>query len=177
MANRDAIAPVSLPNDTTKRTTFTEFGCTVYGWPSTGGVIIRPNADLVEMKQLCFDPLQPPKKRFEDEEQEDAFCKELMKIGGKWWASEKRFLSIWFGDWDESQPTEEELKIVWLGWPEEGGLLVLEFENMETPDDIGRLRMAVSMEERCRIMRESFDAKYFEDVNAYIQASGHRAKE
>ena len=74
--------------------------------------------------------------------------------------SEKRFLDVHFKDWSDTDPTDEELRTVWLGWPKEGGLLVLQFEQDEKPDEIGRLRMAVTMEERCKILKERFGAKF-----------------
>jgi hypothetical protein len=68
-------------------------------YPSAGGIIIRADADLVELKQLNFDPLNPLSTRFSDQEKEDAFCAELRKVGGKWWSSEKRFLDVPGKDW------------------------------------------------------------------------------
>jgi hypothetical protein len=169
MASRDRekIAPHPFPLDSTRRTIFDEFGCRIYGYPSTGGIIIRVNADLVELKQLNFDPLNPPSTRFSDQEKEDAFCAELRKVGGKWWSSEKRFLDVPWKDWDETQPTDEELRNVWFGWPKEGGVLVLQCEQDERPDDIGRLRMAETMEERCWILREKFGARFYEAPALY----------
>ena len=129
--------------------------------------MIRPLADLVELKQLGLNPLNPPKLRFSDAAKEDSFCQELRKIGAKWWPSERRFRDVWSGDWDEVQPTEEELKLVWFGWPADGGLLVLECENSESPEDIGRLRMATNMEERCKILTEAFMARFYQDPTTY----------
>ena len=155
------------PPNTTQRIIFDEFGCRIYGWPSKGGVIIRKNADLVELKQLGFDPLDPPSIRSDDQEREEAFCEDLRKIGGKWWRSEKRCLDVHFLDWNDTEPTAEELRVVWFGWPKEGGLLVIQFERDERPDDIGRLRMAVTMEERCKLLTGRFGAKFYEDPALY----------
>lgn len=155
VAPREKIGPNLRPFDTTRRTVFGEFGCCIFGYPSTGGVIIRVNADLVELKQLNFDPLNPPPTRSSDQEREDAFCAELRKVGSKWWRSQKRFEDVPWKDWNDTEPTDEELRNVWFGWPKEGGLLVLQCEQDERPDDIGRLRMAETMEERCWILRES----------------------
>jgi hypothetical protein len=43
-------------------------------------VIIRKNADLVELKQLGFDPLDPPSIRSDDQEKEDAFARTAEKL-------------------------------------------------------------------------------------------------
>ncbi|KAF7508525.1 hypothetical protein GJ744_009238 [Endocarpon pusillum] len=66
------------------------------------------------------------------------------------------------------EPTKEELKRIFLGWPEErkgiegdaaqidvsGGVLVLEYDDEpDMHEDIGRLRMAVNMQERCQLMK------------------------
>lgn len=168
MPCREAIGAHPIFRDPTRRAVFGEFGCVLYGWPSKGGVIIRTNADTVELKQLGFDPLDPPATRCKDQEKEDAFCQELRKIGGRWWRSERRYLDVNFRSWDESEPEDDELKAIWLGWPEDGGLLVLECKGSEgIPDDVGRLRMACSMEERCKLLRERFGATFYEDPATY----------
>jgi hypothetical protein len=94
-------------------------------------VIVRENAGLVELKQIGFDPFDPPSIRSSDQEKEDAFCEDSRKIGGKWWRSEKRRLDVYFLDWNDTEPTDEELRVVWFGWPKEGGLLVIQFEQDE----------------------------------------------
>ena len=67
VAPRENIGLNLRPFDSTRRTIFGEFGCQIYGYPSTGGVIIRLNADLVELKQLNFDPLNPHPTRSSDQ--------------------------------------------------------------------------------------------------------------
>ena len=116
MASRHQIAPhPPIFRDPNRRAVFGEFGCHIYAWPSKGGVIIRGNADIVELKQLGFDPLDPPARRVTDQEKEGAFCVELRKVGGRWWKSERRFLDVKFKDWDETEPSDEELRAVWFG--------------------------------------------------------------
>ncbi len=109
--------PVSYPTD--RRTEMGHFGCTVYGYPSSGGVIIRVNADLVELTYLGLDRLCPASKKLDDQDAEDAFCCLLRKIGGKWWESIKRSRDVFFMDWNDCNPTKEELKQIFLAWPEE----------------------------------------------------------
>lgn len=90
-------------------------------------------------------------------------------MSGKWWESERRFNDVTSqaNDWNDTEPNEYELRNIRLGWPKEGGLLVLQYEQDERPDDIGRLRMATTMEERCKIMVERFNAKFYEDPASY----------
>jgi len=96
-----------------------EFGCMIYGWPSSGGVLIRECAGLVELKFLGFDPVNPPSIRLEDPEKEDAFCMELRKICRKFWKSQRRRHQVLSQHWDGSrvplEPSEEELKQVFIG--------------------------------------------------------------
>jgi hypothetical protein len=44
---------------------------------------------------------------------------------------------------------------------------VLQCEQDERPDDIGGLRMAETMEERCWILREKFGARFYEAPGLY----------
>ena len=55
-----------------------------------------------------------------------------------------------FKDGNGEEPTTEEKGVLFTGWLEDGGgVLVLVYENEEAcPDDIGRLRMARTMEWR-----------------------------
>lgn len=111
-------------------------------------MIIRKNTNLVELKQLGFDPLDPPSIQSDDQEKDNAFCEDLRKIGGKWWIVRKRCLDVHFLDWSDTEPIDGELRVVWFGWPKEGGLLVIQFEQDERPDDIRKLRMAATMEKK-----------------------------
>ncbi|ERF76340.1 hypothetical protein EPUS_04198 [Endocarpon pusillum Z07020] len=109
-----------------------------------------------------------------DQDAEDAFCDLLGKVGGKWWKSIKHSRDVFFMEWN-CEPTKEELKHIFLGWPEErkelegdaaqidvsGGILVLEYDDEgDMPEDIGRLRMAVNMQER-------FNATYYPNPARY----------
>jgi hypothetical protein len=118
---------------TTNRAEYSRHGCTVYGWPSTGGVVARSNCGLVELSFFGWDPLEAPESRNEDQEQEDAFCAKLRMIGGKWWSSRRRFLDVTEEEYlpEHRKPTEDELREVYIGWPEGGGVLILENVNDE----------------------------------------------
>jgi hypothetical protein len=89
------------------------------------------------------------------------------KIDGKWWRSKKRCFEVYFLAWNDIERTGEELRVVWFGGPKEGGLLVIQYEQVERPDVIGRLRMAATIEERCELLRERFGAKLYEDPALY----------
>ncbi|MCJ1402569.1 hypothetical protein MMC11_005789 [Xylographa trunciseda] len=137
-------------------------------WPSSGGVIIKNEVDAVELMFLGLDRLNPQMKRDIDPAVEDAFGRELRKIGGKWWRSEQRSLDVTVAQGNGREPTAEERKMQVFGWPSSGGLLVLELESHEEmPEDIGRLTLAFTMEERCRLLEERFHAMLYKDPREY----------
>jgi hypothetical protein len=72
-SDREKIAPHPRPLDSTRRTIFDEFGCRIYGYPSTGGNYHPCQRRPVELKQLNFDPLNPPSTRFSDQGKEDDY--------------------------------------------------------------------------------------------------------
>ena len=169
--------------DRTKRARFGDFGCTIYGWPSCGGVIIRNQADAIEMQYLGLDRFEPPITRLKDQNDEDAFCTRLINIGGKWWPGEKRSQLVWrelngMGT-DIEDETDEEMRELWVGWPKSGGVLISEFQShigeIKIPEDIGRLRMALTMEERCELLKTKFGAVYYENPQEYTGFSDQYA--
>jgi hypothetical protein len=169
MASRRQIGGSRYPAlSYTKRATYGDYGCTVFGWPSSGGVMIRENCDLVELQYLSLDPLDVPTARYDESEKEDEFCVALRKIGGKWWKSQRRWLDVQACEWTElTEPSREEEREVYIGWPEEGGVLVLDNVESSIPGEVGMLRMVTSMEERCRLLRDRFNAVYYEDTRTY----------
>lgn len=169
VAHRHAIGSPSYPQrSTSKRALYGNYGCTVFGWPESGGLILRQDCDLVDLKYLGIDPFNIPTSRYADQGTEDDFCAALKKIGGKWWRSEQRWLNVCLANWTpDTEPSEEEMRAVYIGWPEEGGVLVLEKEESFIPDEVGMLRMVSSMEERCRLLRDRLGAVYYTDPRAY----------
>lgn len=134
------------------------------------------------MQYLGLDRLNPAEKRFIDQEEEDAFCLSLLRIGGKWWPNEKRAVRVGYelscissGMEDE---TDEEMMQAWIGWPEEGGLLVAEHQsrvgNIKTPEEVGRLRMVFTNRERCDLLRNRFGAVFYKDPKDYAGFANHR---
>ncbi|PYH66597.1 uncharacterized protein BO88DRAFT_392872 [Aspergillus vadensis CBS 113365] len=153
--------PVDPPLSTTERTVFSPGGCRVYGYPSTGGVLIK-NADLVDLLFLSLPRFQAM-QRASSVDEEDRFCKLLRRTGATWWPSREDELEVVLG---VREMTEEEKKVVVFGWPADGvGVWVLRFANAkEMPRDFMRISFAMNMEERILIMRE-YDANFVEDVS------------
>lgn len=131
-------------------------------------MIMRQNCDLVELQYLGLDPLNVPMTRFEDQGDEDEFCRRLKKIGGKWWKSEQRWQDVSLGKWWVGErPNKEEKREVYVGWPEGGGLLVLEGEENEMVVETGMLRMVRGMEDRCQVLRDKLAAVFYEGPDTY----------
>jgi hypothetical protein len=124
----------------------------------------------VELEYLGFDPFDVPEETVASPGEEDEFCKRLRKIGGRWWSSYSRW-SRCYESWESLSlfNTEEERIKVYVGWPENGVVLVLEGEKNELDAEIvGMLRMARGMEERCRVMRRwDSQAEFYEDAWEY----------
>ncbi|KAL3447267.1 hypothetical protein BJX65DRAFT_295896 [Aspergillus insuetus] len=148
---RSGSCPTNPPLPTTNRTEFGTQGCSVYGYPSTGGVLIKVNADLVDMLFLSL-PRFHVAQRSSSVEDEDRFCNLLRRIGAKWWSSKEDRLEVMMKATDA---TEEEKKVLVFGWPPDG---------VGVPKDVGRISYAMNMEERLQIMRE-YGAEFVEDVS------------
>ncbi|GFF32217.1 hypothetical protein IFM46972_03471 [Aspergillus udagawae] len=156
----DGSCPTNPPLSTTKRTIFSIWGCVVYGYPSTGGVL-RKNADLVDMLFLSL-PRSHVSLRSPSADEEDRFCNLLRRTGATWWPSREDYVEVQL---DGREMTEEEAKVVEFGWPTDGvGVWVLRFASAEQlPWDFGRMHLAMNMEEKIQIMRE-YGATFVEDV-------------
>ncbi|KAF7508526.1 hypothetical protein GJ744_009239 [Endocarpon pusillum] len=74
---------VSLVYSTDCRMEIGEQGLQHHGYPSSGGVIVRDNADIVELAYLGLDRLNPAEKRLRDQDAEDAYCGRSAGSGGK----------------------------------------------------------------------------------------------
>jgi len=61
------------------------------------------------------DRLDPPEKRPYDPDAKEALCVLLRKVGGKWCGSEGRFWDALSVDWNDSDPTGEELRRDFFG--------------------------------------------------------------
>ena len=139
-----------------KRLTFGRGGCTVFGWPSSGGML-RKSVDAVELEYLGLDRFQES-TRSQTPAEEDAFCQKMRKLGAKWWRNEEHYFDVLLG---ELEMTEEEAVQLEVGWPAAGGVWVLRSQSKRTlPKDIGQIHMALNMEERCRVI-EKLGGKFY----------------
>ncbi|KAL2851354.1 hypothetical protein BJX68DRAFT_236221 [Aspergillus pseudodeflectus] len=154
--------PPNPPESTTDRTKFGVRGCIVYGYPSTGGVLIKGHVDLVDMLFLSLPRFQVA-QRSPSAEEEDRFCNLLRRVGATWWPSKEERIRV---DMGSREKTAEEKKVLVFGWPANGvGVWVLRFaSDRQVPSDLGRMHYAMNMEERIQIMKE-YGAEFVEDVS------------
>ena len=141
----DDTSPVPSPN---LRTQFGPRTTVVRGFPSKGGIYLLRDAGPVELGFLSLNRFRES-PRSQKPAEEDAFCQRMRGMGAQWFENEEEA--------DKGSP----LKVrdgkrvgrmeVWLGWPESGGVWVLEIEEFEGARKGvgGRIRNAKSMEERC----------------------------
>jgi len=161
MPDSRIIAPIGPAPSTTERTVFGLGGCVVYGYPSTGGVLIKDGPDLLDMLFLSV-PRTHPSQRSPSADEEDRFCNLMRRIGANFWPSKKEWIQVMM---QLREITEEEEKVMVYGWPTDGvGVWVLRYGSAsQMPLDFGRMSFAMNMDERIQIMKE-YGAKFFEDV-------------
>ncbi|KAL2076224.1 hypothetical protein VTL71DRAFT_1167 [Oculimacula yallundae] len=159
--------PINPPLPTTERSIFESNGCKVYGYPSTGGVLIK-SACLLDMLYLSLSRTRGA-QRSPDQDEEDKFCTLLRRTGAKWWKSRDEWVKVQLGMRDE---TEEEKRVVVYGWPADGvGVWVLKYERANlVPVDFGRLGFAMNMEEKIEMMKE-YGAEFVEDITSLKELS------
>jgi hypothetical protein len=109
---------------TIERTKFgTTRGCFVYGYPSTGGVLIK-EAGLLVMLFLSL-PRSHISQRSPSADEEDRLCNLMRRTSATLWPSKEDWMEVQFGT---REATLEEEKVLVFGWPtDEVGVWVLRF--------------------------------------------------
>jgi hypothetical protein len=163
------IAPIGPAPSTTERAVFGPGGCIVYGYPSTGGVLIKDGPDFLDMLFLSV-PRTYPSQRSPSADEEDRFCNLMQRIGANFWPSTKAWTQVMM---QLREITEEEEKVMVYGWPTDGvGICVLRYGSArQIPLDFGRRSFAMNMDERIHIMKE-YGATFFEDVTQVKELDG-----
>jgi hypothetical protein len=135
-------------------------GSAVYGYPSTGGVLIA-SARALEMFHLGVDRFKDT-KRSTDSDEEDEFCKRLRRIGAQLWESKAEYLDAMLGEASETALIRYKTSIE-TGWPSSGpGVWVLVYKREERYDrgqyEFRRgarlLRHCLTMDERCMVIKD-----------------------
>ena len=128
-------------------------GCTIYGYPSTGGILVKDNATILDMDYLSLPRFDAVERSF-DSAEEDAFCERLRRVGATWWQYNCEWLDNLMEHSDELV-TDEQKRIMVYGWPADGrGVWVLKYQQPgDLPDGFGKVRMAADMEEKIEAMK------------------------
>lgn len=131
-------------------------------WPSTGGIIIASGVHPVELEYIGVDRFHL-NEFSSNQTEEDGFCMKLRKIGGMWW--EDYYDHDWATGYKMRKLSVEEREVLFLGWPEDGGVWILRFENSAKVRNrgwhIGIINNALTMEERCKAI-EIAGGTYYE---------------
>lgn len=170
--------------DITRRISFDTSTIMIFGYPSRGGVIMLEDASPADIDFLSLDRMDPPTLRYEDPKEEDAFCQRLLLLGAKWWDSLERYWLLngedvdipALDESDEPEPTKRERHWVSVAWPRAGELVVSEFdtnmwglegEKELVPEDVARLRLCTSMDEKAQMLKDRFEGKTWDRVEDY----------
>jgi hypothetical protein len=118
----------------------------VYAWPSTGGRIELRNPSAFELCVLGINDHFSECTRSSDPAEEDAFVDKERRLGG---------IFFEYGHGKRRGENERHEILAVLGWPEDqehrGGVWVLRGTKSEMSGKrAGRVRLATSMEDRCR---------------------------
>ncbi|KAI1103048.1 hypothetical protein F4804DRAFT_311372 [Jackrogersella minutella] len=122
-------------------------GAAVRGYPSYGGVYIL-HCTAVELDFLGLDRFHIA-MRAVDQEEEDAFCNNMRRLGATWWESEAAYRQ------KAMDPDRSGEPVTFVGWPPGGGVWVLRLPHEDaTTRGVGRINNCSTMEERCRLIRQ-----------------------
>ncbi|KAF2187304.1 hypothetical protein K469DRAFT_704996 [Zopfia rhizophila CBS 207.26] len=179
----------------TCRAVFYRDSVSIWAWPSLGGLVVLERATALDFDFLGLDSVSPPTCRDSDQDAEDDFCKRLLLLGAKWFDSEERYrfvasvaedddraiLALEAGK--ERPPTMMERRWVSValnnGVNANNGLWVVEFETnlfgMQekynlVPDDAGKVGLAKTMDEKCKILK-GMGAKFYSTLGDYDGAA------
>jgi hypothetical protein len=129
-------------------------GFTVYGYPSSGGVLIR-ESNALELLHLGIDRFQEA-KRASSTSEEDVFCKRLGQVGATLWWDKASWIDAILGEGNTAMLAKE----VHTGWPSSGeGVWVLEYLDNGRDREMERwrslLNLCLAMDERCKIIEQA----------------------
>lgn len=154
--------PFFIPGDEEKwRVRFYSHGAAVRGWPAKGGFYALNGVHAVEMDFLGLDRFKEADrpKNFNTTagaEAEETHCRRMRQLGARWWRSGHAESTWWFKNPKESwDPLTK--PVTYFGWPADGqgGVWALNTTLYGASEmGAGRIHIAITMEERCKIMEE-----------------------
>jgi hypothetical protein len=137
-------------------------GASVRGWPSKGGLYTLYPCFTVELDFLGLDHFKEADRAQNSstaEADEEAHCKRMRQLGAKWWPSADEEAMWWLMNPKDNWPLKT--PATYFGWPAQGGVWVLNTTIGRGAEmGAGRIHIAITMEERCKIM-EDLGAVYY----------------
>ncbi|KAF3059604.1 hypothetical protein GL218_05122 [Daldinia childiae] len=140
-----------VPEPETRRVVFGGHSTEVYGYPSSGGFLVLPHCngvDLLFLQLSRFDPAE----RSEDPAAEDEHCARMRMLGAWWFMSADEYMTT-------QMLSPENLwrkTTVVAAWPESGvGVWVVVARKSDVPYTyLAPVWNAFSMEERCDVVKK-----------------------
>ncbi|KAI2616837.1 hypothetical protein GGR54DRAFT_609023 [Hypoxylon sp. NC1633] len=130
-------------------------GAAVRGYPRNGGMYVL-HCSAVELDFLQIDRFHIAMRSL-DQDEEDAFCYNMRRLGATWWESEEAYIR------KSMDPNKYYDPVAFVGWPAGGGVWVLRTTHGDASErGVGRINNAQTMEERCRIIRQ-MGGTYYEN--------------
>jgi hypothetical protein len=131
--------------------------------------------------------VHPPEKRYDDPNDEDAFCQNMLLLGAKWFDLYNRYTFLLLAeelDVDELEHSLEpgstlgEQHWVSVAWPSTGGLVVADSgtrlwkhgkddDDDFVPTDVVRLKLCANMDEMAEVLKGRFGGKTLANVMQY----------
>ena len=150
--------------DTSTRLSFYTGVPVVYGWPSSGGVLIK-QVSAVEVEWLGLQRAGLS-CRAENRGEEDVFCTRLRRLGARWYSRERiwlaRAMSIDHSFNSSDRKSVDDIPNLEVGIPSSRQhndnaawvLRVSDTNGREATDQRCMLQLALSMEERCEVIQK-----------------------
>jgi hypothetical protein len=153
------------------------------------GLIVLEDAVPADFAFLGLEGCWLPDHRHASQDDEDAFCRRLLRLGARPWNHMGQFEHVmrYLDDPHltseqivKAVPDAEERRWVSVAWPSGGGVWVTEVSraslgtidshcsNEDVLHERGRLKtLALSMDAKAAILEEYFDAEFYQDPSEY----------
>ncbi|KAI0478215.1 hypothetical protein F4859DRAFT_521071 [Xylaria cf. heliscus] len=153
----DGNQDVSIPS--TRRVVFSAHSTCVSGYPSSGGVLVLPFCNGVDLAFLGLSRFDLA-EREEDPAKEDLHCARMRKLGAWPFASVFEYETSEYFD----PGVLDRKMLVVPAWPQSGlGVWVVTMNRFEAAQTgLGRVWNASSMDERCDVV-EKLGGKFYHD--------------
>ncbi|KAI2621000.1 hypothetical protein GGS26DRAFT_301472 [Hypomontagnella submonticulosa] len=149
----------NVPEPETRRIIFGTRSTSVYGYPSSGGILVLPFCNGVDLEFLRL-PRFNTAERSEDPAVEDQHCARMRMLGAWWFISMDEYITI---QYCSPEKLDQKMLVV-VAWPESGtGVWVVTMNRREAPEKgLACIWNAFSMDERCEIV-EKLGGTFYRD--------------